>query len=198
MTMTELEEAMLIRAGIPLPDQAFKETQKFARPYWQGRSKRWSCDVVYHAAYESAFLRQKDLSQEQLATLYEESFVEACRIFVRGGTLHKRPKYQCKPSETGRKHMDQIKAIVAKKNPPPAQPAIPHRIHWTQTAKSKSELTSDEWVSDIGYSLTVHHHPKKRYEITRPGETHPFATTVVRDDVNPLVMADMQAKEVHS
>lgn len=193
--MTELEEAMLARAGIPLLAHAFNETLKYSRQQWTGKAKPWSCDVVYHAAFESQFLKQKNLSIEQRASLYGDKFYEACEIFARGGKLHNRPKYQCALTETGRRSLAELRAKVGLRTPiaPPANPPAPCRIRWTQKLNSKSELISDEWVSDTGYNLTIQREPSIRYAIARPGEATPFAYTEERQDVGPLIIADMQA-----
>lgn len=195
--MTELEEAMLARAGIPSLANAFNETLKYSRQQWTGKAKPWSCDAVFHAAFESQFLKQKNLSIEQKASLYGEKFYEACEIFARGGKLHKRPKYQCALTEVGRRSLAEIRATVGLRVPPspPVKPAVPCKIYWTQKLNSNSELISDVWVSDNGYGLTILRVPSVRYAITRPGESVPFACTDDRRDVGALIIADMQGDE---
>jgi hypothetical protein len=191
--MTELEEAMLARAGVPSLVNAFQEVLKYSKPHWTGRAKPWSCDVVFHAAFEAKFLKQKNHSEEQLALLFEEKFYEACQIFARGGSLHKRPRYQCGPTEYGLQALAEIRARVSIRSPEskPAKPSAPCRIQWSQKRNSKSELISDEWVSDSGYSLTIQREPSVRYAITRPGESVPFTYTDDRRDVGRLIAADM-------
>ncbi|MBX9754660.1 MAG: hypothetical protein K2X80_07900 [Pseudomonadaceae bacterium] len=66
-------------------------------------------------------------------------------------------------------------------------------MKWRQKLDRDGAPIKDCWLSDDGYTVALCRLPEKRYTITRPGGSAPFAYTGERDDVPLLIEADIEA-----
>ncbi|MDT4809344.1 hypothetical protein FQZ97_422280 [compost metagenome] len=64
---------------------------------------------------------------------------------------------------------------------------------WREKRDRDSKVIPGCWITDSGYTLAQCRLPEYRYTITRPGDAAPFAYTGERDDIVPLILADIEA-----
>lgn len=64
---------------------------------------------------------------------------------------------------------------------------------WREKRDRDSKVIPGCWVNEAGYTVAECRLPEKRYTVTRPGGTAPFAYTGSRDEVVRLIDADQQA-----
>ncbi|MBX9755922.1 MAG: hypothetical protein K2X80_14300 [Pseudomonadaceae bacterium] len=69
-------------------------------------------------------------------------------------------------------------------------------MKWRPKLDRDGNQIKDCWLSDDGYTVALCRLPEKRYTITRPGGSLPFAYTGEREDVQRLIEADIKASAV--
>ncbi|MCP3788943.1 hypothetical protein [Pseudomonas sp. N2-11] len=66
-------------------------------------------------------------------------------------------------------------------------------MKWRAKRNADDQVIARCWVSNDGYTVAECRLPHKRYLVTRPGVSLPFAYADSRDEVVQVITTDMQA-----
>lgn len=69
-------------------------------------------------------------------------------------------------------------------------------LRWRAKRNRDGQQIPNCWITDSGYTVAECRLPEKRFTVTRPGCSAPFAYLGSREDVVAIIRADMKASGV--
>lgn len=69
-------------------------------------------------------------------------------------------------------------------------------LRWRAKRNRDGQQIPNCWITDSGYTVAECRLPEKRFAVTRPGCSAPFAYLGSREDVVAIIRADMKASGV--
>jgi hypothetical protein len=69
-------------------------------------------------------------------------------------------------------------------------------LRWRAKRNRDGQQIPNCWITDSGYTVAGCRLPEKRFTVTRPGCSAPFAYLGSREDVVAIIRADMKASGV--
>jgi len=69
-------------------------------------------------------------------------------------------------------------------------------LRWRAKRNRDGQQIPNCWITDSGYTVAECRLPEKRFTVTRPGCSAPFAYLGSREEVVAIIQADLRASEV--